>query len=321
MSQKRAFLESSNIRIARSYENGGVQFVLVPGLGAEGEVFSLLADCLSELKRSFVVLEPPGFGHRDPDEEGVALAHAADQVTRYGFINYNRPTIYVGHSAGAIEAIELACRNRNTIGIVVVNGLLDELANVIRRPLRYIWRYPVKAWCMSGLLLYMSGRLPKFLLRRLERPGHMLTRLLWPLIARPGKLNQETLRLLVHHNRCPSALQHLLANRNYDWSSLADKVTVPLLAIYGTRDPIDTPPDKSEFLRKCHETGRATAVPVKAGHCAQLEEPQLTAGLLVNFCDELTEVVGFITPQRCLKLQVSLAASGEFTFSRLQFVT
>ena len=266
----------------------GLSCVLLPGLGADGNIFSLVGDTLAVADRNVVILEAPGFGHRHPKESGVTLSEAADLVMKSGKLPEG-PTIYVGHSAGAMEAIELTLRDPNARGLVMVNGTLDELSALIDKPLRRVWRFPRKAYFMAGLLVYLTGWLPEFVLRRLQRPRHLLTRLLRPMVAYPYKLSDRALHALVRHNRHRSAWRHFCANRHYDLAAQADKVKVPVLIIHGQHDPLATPSEKSTFVMRLQARGVPVSIDsFDAGHCLPVELPEAVAAAIIGFEEEIS---------------------------------
>jgi len=272
---------------ARHDGRSSLSYVLLPGLGADGNVMSLVGEALAAADIGFVALEAPGFGPRHPKESGVSLGEAADVVMASGKLP-GRPAIYVGHSAGAMEAIELAVRDLLAKGSVVVNGKLDEVSMLIDKPPRRAWRFPRKAYFMAALLVYLTGWLPKFVLRSLEKPGHPLTRLLRPMVAQPDKLSDRGLQVLVRHNRHRSAWRHFRANRHYDLLARADNIKVPVLVIHGEHDPLATSPGCSAFVRRLQDRGiPVEVIAFNAGHCLPVELPEAVAAATIGFGEEL----------------------------------
>lgn len=265
----------------------GPWYVFLAGIGAEGEVFSLVADELEAAGKNVMVIEAPGFGYRDPRKKCVALSIAANEIVSSGKLPEG-PIICVGHSAGAMMALELAKSTRHVMGIVTVNGILDDVARGIDRPFWWAWRYPRKAYFMAGLLIYLTARLPEFVLRRLEKPGHLLGLLFWPMIAKPWKLSARARHVLVRYNRCASAWPLLRANRHYDLPAQAELVTVPVHVLHGTHDPLATSPDKSPFLKRLRAREVPVSIaPINAGHCAPVERPEVVASEIIGFGKEL----------------------------------
>ena len=275
----RTWLEPLTTRIVSQCDGDGPLYVLVPGLGAEGEIFSLVANVLRDHGKRYVIIEPLGFGYREPSACNVTLSDAAEAAYTSGALT-DEPAIYAGHSAGAMEAIELAKRNPNAIGLVLVNGTLDDLSDAIRRPLKYAWRHPHKVTQLASLVVYLTAKFPEFVLRKFERPG-AITAVGWPLIARPRKLSGESLSLLVRRNRCPGAWRHLRTNRHYNLAAQAPELTVPVLAICGKRDPLATRPHRSRFLKAC--TASVDTVLLDTGHHCPIEAPEEVAAALIEF--------------------------------------
>jgi pimeloyl-ACP methyl ester carboxylesterase len=228
-------------------------------------------------------VEPLGFGYRQPEFCGVTLSDAADVAFSSNVLS-SEPAIYVGHSAGAMLALELATCNPQALGVALVNGILDDLSDVMQRPLRYAWRHPFKSSQLALLLVYLIAKFPEALLRLLERGGS-ITAAGWPLIARPRLLSNECLSLLVRSNRCPGAWRHLRANRLYDLVGRANDVKVPVLAICGRRDPLATHPTRSRFLAAC--TTQVRTVLLDTGHHSPLEAPAHVAHALVLFANSV----------------------------------
>jgi pimeloyl-ACP methyl ester carboxylesterase len=250
---------------------------MIAGLGARFEIFGPTAEYLDG---SYVLVDPLGFGYRNPRDHGVSLTDAADHLLKSEKLP-DRPRIYVGHSAGALEAVELALADPKAVGLVMVNGLLDEISKVFNHPLRYMWRYPRKTLYIVNLLIYIHGWMPEFILRRMQQPGHPLTRLFRLVVAKPGELSSKALQTLVRDNRCPSALSQLLANRHYDMVSQAGKIGVPLLTVTGSQDRLTTPAFRSKFLKACPDHPKV--VTWDAGHCIPAEMPLELAEELTKF--------------------------------------
>lgn len=283
MRWRRPFQERGKIRFKHHLvSDDGVVFVLIAGLGAEYEIFSLVADALAVAGQNYILVEPPGFGYCDPKAASYTLQEAAELILDSPEVLRGRRLVYVGHSAGFMVAAELAATDRRAIGLVSVNGLLDGLAEVLNNP-RQAWRHPIKSLCLAGLLVYMCGWLPRFVQRILKKPGHPLTLMFWPLVARPRKLSKQALEALVDHNRCPSARAHLLFNRRYKYQCQAEALNVPLTVIYGQRDPLATPPEESDFLRKYCERHTANIVPSDTAHCTPVEAPHDVVVQLLRF--------------------------------------
>lgn len=281
MRQRREFLDPDVVRVVKEQPGFGPLFVLVPGLGSEGDVFAPLAEALYDRGAGFIVLEPRGAGWRDPRHCEVVVAEAAAHVAASGHINHPE-VIYVGHSAGAMTAMELALASPDSaVGVVMINGVLDDTSRLLRRPMHFGLRHPRRALDFIRLLAYLVGWMPEFTLKRLERPGHWMTSFFRPMIAHPRQLSAEALAGLVRYNRCKGAIRYLRANRHYDLVAQAARVTVPVLAICGDSDPLATSPDESEFLRSFG--GPVSVTTMATGHCSQLEAPHQVADAMVRF--------------------------------------
>jgi pimeloyl-ACP methyl ester carboxylesterase len=271
---------ADEVRVVSAQDNGrGLLYVLLPGLGAAGEVMQPLADCLVEAGHNYLIIEAPGHGYADPAGCGMSLQMSAQGVLNSGHVT--RPAIYVGQSGGGMLALELAHQDNRTMGVVLVNGLLDDISDLIHRPLRRGWRHPIKAYRLLGLLAYLTLWLPEFVLCRLECPGHWMGRSAKPLIKRPQDLSAPRLHLLVRHNRSRGAWRLLWANRHYDLPSQAGRLKQPLLVLTGLSDPLTTGIAASRFLQSCQVP--VTVQEVDAGHCLQLEQPEVVATYLSRF--------------------------------------
>ncbi len=282
---RREYLAPGHIGVDHYVGNErNVRLVLLPGLGAEGKVFVPVARRLQELGLTCTILELPGSGYRHPADSRVSVTKAAETLIESQILP-DGPIVYVGHSAGGMQAIEAAKLDDRAVGVVLLNAVLDHVSDVIHQPWRHAWRHPVKAVSLASLLVFLKAPGPEWLVRRYERPRHPLTLTFWPMIARPWRLSAEDLRCLMRHGRCPGAWKALIHNRHYDLASHASEVKVPMLVVCGKRDPLGTKPHQSRFLAACE--ARTDVLEIDCGHCSTLEAPEEVAQALMAFVTSL----------------------------------
>lgn len=263
-------------------------YVLIPGLGAEGKIWAYVAATLTNLGHEAVILEPPGFGYRRP-RDTYTLANAAKLVCTEEYLALDRPIIYVGHSAGAMMALELAKADPRTIGLVFVNGLMDSASDIIHRPFRSSLRHPRIAWRLGTLVLGIILPLPPVAVDFANRHYRTFRWAFWPLVARPGRMPRVHFQLLFEANRCPGALRALRTNRHYDLPSHAPDIQWPFLAIVGRRDPLTTKPHRSRFLLALPVDGYELRV-LEAGHVTPIETTHEVVAALLKFAQRLQTV-------------------------------
>lgn len=276
----------SEHRIAN--EDDDLVIGLIPGLGASSKLFLLVAEALEKLGLNSTLLEPPGFGDCNPQDEGFPLEEVAKVVLDDPTALRGKRIIYVGHSAGIFAATELAIADeRRAIGLGIIGGPLDDIGSVLNQPKR-AWRQPRRAAILVVLLGYIMGWLPKFLLGRMETPGSIFTLVFWPMIAKPRKLSREALCALTRHNRYRNAWQQLKANRRYRIASRGCLVNIPLLVVYGKHDPLITHPKNSVFIQECSKNvPDPNIVELDASHCLPVEAPEELAHHLARFAASL----------------------------------
>lgn len=248
----------------------GPVILLVHGTGASTHSFRELAAILS---KAFTVVVPdlPGHGFTDrPPSERLSLACMAQSLAEMLRTLGLRPSVVVGHSAGAAIAIQMCLDGSIDPDVVVsINGALlpfNGLACQVFSPLAKI--------------LALSPLVPWFLASRAARPGTVEQ-----LIRNTGSdVDAQSIdlyrRLFRTENHVASALGMMA---NWDLSTLERRLPelrVPLVLVAAGGDRA-VPPDQASAVKT--RVARGEVVYLRGlGHLAHEERPEALAEIIVR---------------------------------------
>ncbi|MDQ3942541.1 MAG: alpha/beta hydrolase [Actinomycetota bacterium] len=245
-------VDSGGVRLVTRDSGGeGRTVVLVHGLGFGQRSWDRVAPRLSAGGLRVVTYDQRGHGASDVSEEYSPSAFAEDLAAVLGELRLEEP-ILVGHSLGAMIALEHAASRDSCMGVVCVDGGLpvalpstdwEEVEAQMRRPLPRLM-----TWAMK--------------------------------VARLGtKLTSEELKGVVeeHDAKIP------------DLGGAYDRISCPILMVLGSRaDPVpqgeeirEAVSDGARSLRETHQKVEVKWLP--CGHNVPLERPKELADLIIRF--------------------------------------
>ncbi|MDG1430138.1 MAG: alpha/beta hydrolase, partial [Paracoccaceae bacterium] len=117
--------------LAAIAEGTGSQVLLIHGVGLRAEAWNAQIDALSKRHR-VVAVDMPGHGESPVPTDTLKLAQYTDAIAE----GISEPTIVVGHSMGAMIALDLAVRYPDHIkGVAALNAIFereDVATNAVR---------------------------------------------------------------------------------------------------------------------------------------------------------------------------------------------
>ncbi len=249
----------------------GPPIVLVHGLGGAASNWVALAPALAARHRVLAV-DLPGHGGSDPLPAAHGLASYADAVAVCAGEERLGPACFVGHSFGGAVVLEVALRRPELVSSVVLAAAAGISSSTLRaraglrtlgvlRPSRLAARYRAQV-------------ARRTFLRRLVFAG---------LAADPDVLSPEAVHGFLQGSSVLSegrtAADVLLA---HDPRPDLDRVTCPVLVLWGARDRFLPLADGHEYSRRL---GAPLRVLPDTGHLLISERPDDCAGLIERFLD------------------------------------
>ncbi|MHB1844125.1 MAG: alpha/beta fold hydrolase [Deltaproteobacteria bacterium] len=246
----------------------GPTVVLLHGLGASGESFLEVAE---ELAPHYRVIAPDllGNGRTDkPAGDYGAAALARHQAELLSTIGATPVHAVVGHSLGALVAVELCARLRDAGGV---------------RRLCLIDPPPPGGFPIAAFLARLAGGRTSVALGQALLPTKLLARLwLRYLYADPKRLRPEVLdryaELAAVRGSAAATVASLAAMGKL---RLPTDVAPPTLLLWGEEDPVFPPSGAADWQERLRSS-ELLVLPA-CGHCAPEEAPRAVARGLLDF--------------------------------------
>jgi pimeloyl-ACP methyl ester carboxylesterase len=271
------FAEVEGARV-RWFEAGhGESLLLVHGLGGAAVNWTLVAPRLAE-RRRVIVPDLPGHGGSGRPPDGARLTWYADALAALLGRIEAAPAAVVGHSMGGAVALRLAARRPDAVAALAV----VESAGIVSLTRR------------AGIFLTVSAALKPA--RKAARFRHRiagsnrLKRLVFGYWGAddPASLSAESvlgwLECTGAHVDTATAGKALVRDDpRYD----LDRISCPVVVVWGSRDRLISVEDGFEFARRLRAPIRV--VP-GAGHLVIGERPDECAAILDGFLDRIRQV-------------------------------
>jgi pimeloyl-ACP methyl ester carboxylesterase len=258
---------------------GDHTFIMIPGWSSPRTAWD---DTIKKLRRfgRCVTLDMPGHYPAEVPASytGISLEQLIDLETRAIVqISQGQPITLIGHSTGGLVSLCVAAQLPNQVKRVivvstVVRGKLTSILGLAQGLLR-AHLYPVywAPWRLTqlSLVIQMLGMMFYVYAWR----AHWRNAVAW-------RVARKT-RLLYKHNNLYQISVMLRSLEGYDISTICTTLKMPVLAIFGTNDPV-VPPEQSRWLGQhlCHAEIRELS---KVGHVPFLEVPELFDSLLLEW--------------------------------------
>ncbi len=278
------FVQAAGLRWHVQRLGSGPTLLLVHGTGAATHSWRALAPLLGH---DFEVVAPdmPGHGFTTmPRAQRLSLPYMAGALSALLEVLAVRPTLVVGHSAGAAVLIRMCLDGRIAPRAVIsLNGALLPLSGLAGQLFAPLAR-----------LLYTTSFMPRLFARRAADPA-VVRRMLGDTGSRVDPEALEYYGRLARNPRHVTAAIGMMAS--WDLEPLVrelPQLQPPLYLVVGTNDRMVRPAHAGR-VRRILPT--ATLVPLPGlGHLAHEEEPERIAGLVVGVGRSL----GLLPPARGL---------------------
>jgi pimeloyl-ACP methyl ester carboxylesterase len=269
-------------------EGQGAPLLLLHGYSDSADTWRPLLRVLAARGRRAVAVDMPGFGRAEPLQRGRPVLPQLDAfaaaLLRETAANGNlSPPVIVGNSLGGVvglRALEDASLPLGGVVAVSPAGLgiqpwLDLVARepVIHRllalPLPPALPVPFPASAVQWAVSVAYGRLA---------------------VGHPTRAPREVVRAYAGQYRARADLHHFvevarpLLRELHDCFRLAS-IERPVLLIWGAHDRL-TPPAAARLLLDAVAGSRLVTLD-DCGHCAQVEDPERVATLVIDFADEV----------------------------------
>lgn len=257
-------LERPGGTLAYDVQGEGPLAVLVPGLGDLRQEYRFLAPRLADAGYRVVSADLRGHGGSSVGWPSYAAeAYADDLIALIGELG-GGPAVLVANSFAADPAVRVAARRPELVSRLVLIGAFVRaapLSPLMRLTMRVLFNGPwqVRAWAWYYGTLFPSRKPEDFAAYR---------RALAANLAEPGRF--AAVRALIFRDE-PGADEALA------------RVTAPILALMGDRDP-DFPDPAAEGTWIAEHTGAGEAAVIEgAGHYPFSERPEATAERILGF--------------------------------------
>lgn len=264
----------------------GTGVLLIPGLGSNDAVWE-------EVRRGLIaevsVAVCAGAGSHQAKTIGATrieqYAKALWAIVEE--LGWHR-VILVGHSVGALTAVEMAASDASGLcqALVLPNGGVVSVSRMMAAPVCVGLHHPAKL--LAFVVIAAAGALPiPLALRSAVARSNWWSKYMLRWIAGPGLyMNQSRRRAVLEYVPDRGLGRALIANRHY-WSRLerlAPSIEIPVALLAGDRDPIASPSETLE-LKNYFKLGTMETCE-DAGHCIPLEAPEVVVAAVLRLLEE-----------------------------------
>lgn len=236
----------------------GAQIVLLHGVGLRSEAWNRQIDALAE-RYHVMALDMPGHGESVVRSEMSRVSDYTDAVVAA----FDEPALVVGHSMGAMIALDLAVRAPDRVrGVVALNAIFE--------------RSPEAAHAVQARAAELDGV-------SVADPTGALNRWFGADETPERAACQDWLRSVTPAGY-RAAYTAFANSAGPDRVDLA-RLSCPALFMTGALEPNSTPP-MSEAMAALAPTGRAIIVP-DAAHMMPMTHPEVVNAALLDFAAEV----------------------------------
>ncbi len=235
--------------------------VLIHGAAMDGSVWKYQADALARAGFSPITVDLPGHGESE-GEPSVTIKGYAGWLLAYLSV-LDEPVHLVGHSMGALVALETAAARPDLVASVTLLGVAD--------------RMPVNPDLLAGVA---TGD-----------PAMLVTMCSWMHARQPAGAPEWTpddTAATLQRSRPGVAFADLTACNDYPGAAVpAATVSVPMMLILGDQD-LMTKPSAAEPIATAAPDA-TTLVVEGAGHMLFVERPETVNEILVGFLEDVDQ--------------------------------
>jgi pimeloyl-ACP methyl ester carboxylesterase len=261
-------------------EGGGVPIALFHGYADSADTWRQVLDLIARQGRRAIAVDLPGFATADPlTPEPILpqLDEFALAAVRYVSGSGREPVVAGGNSLGGCIVLRMAQRHPTRLaGVMPIAPAGLEMT----RLLALVQRDPV-----LRSLLTLPAPVPALVLRAaVARLYRQLA------FAEPGAVDSRVVSAFTWHHRQRAKVAAALDTAHRLIPELKDaldpeRIAVPLLLVWGDRDRLVFHRGAQRILDAVPDARFELLEGI--GHCPQVETPERTAELLIEFSDEL----------------------------------
>lgn len=248
------------------YGTGGRSVVALPGIGDSRASYRQLGPLLAAAGFTVYALDLRGHGGSDAGFESYTAADVGDDAVAVMEALDLQEVVLLGNSIGAASGAHAALKSERVTRLVFLSGFVDDPPNFgwMRPLLMLLFAWPWGVWVWGQYRNTLFETLPS---DHAEHQARLLANL-----RESGRL--RAVRAMMCASKAATAAR-------------LSEVMVPTLIAMGAQDPDFTDP-VAEAERQSHLLGGQNRVAMieQAGHYPQIERPEETARVVLEFLKE-----------------------------------
>lgn len=261
---------------ALELEGEGPSVLLIHGYADSADTWRPVLDRLARAGRAATAIDLPGFATADKLHDGTRILEQHDSFVRAAVravAGRSGEVVVAGNSLGGLLSIRAAQNDALPIvGIAPIAPAGFDLA----RWIGLVEREPI----LRRMLALPLPIPPAAVRQAVARAYSVLA------FQHPGKVDPQVISAFASHHRDRETVRRYLDTARRLYPELAncfelEKVTVPVLLIWGDRDRMVTHRGATKLLDALPETAYVELA--DCGHCPQIEAEDRVAELLLDF--------------------------------------
>ena len=229
----------------------------------------------------------PGHGGSTTRHARITPAGLAHRLADFVDAEMSAPVLVVGHSLGAVVALEFAARHGHLVrGCFLLSGPPCDVLDVLSSP--FDRRHSRRSQRIAlGMGLSGAPLLPRLVVQRRTRTVNGQMALLAGQVADAEALSEGQRRAALDDLGSGRILATLVGALFRDFRSDFGAVQCPCRCMVGERDTIVSRAELESFFEEIDLQCPVLELP-NVGHLPMIERPQVIANEIVSFCSGLT---------------------------------
>ena len=257
-------LQTPHGRIAyETFGSGGQPIVALPGIGDTRASYRRLAPLLAAAGHTVYVLDLRGHGASDVGFPSYTSEDIGDDVVALLEALDLRDAVVLGNSVGAAASVHASLMSERVARIVLLSGFVGDPPNfgLMRLALGLLFAWPWGVWAWGSYRKTLFATAPA-----------------------DAEVNQADVLANLREPGRLSAMRQMLGASKADIERRLPEVKVSALIAMGAADP-----DFADPVAEAERQGRLlggnnqVALVEQAGHYPQIEQPETTARLILDF--------------------------------------
>lgn len=248
--------------------------LMIHGVSADSTTWAPLITCAAdspELLGNILLIDLPGYGASENIKKSLWIPEVGTALMQIAHdLNIDKMRLF-GHSMGGFLALDMASRFNQVTSVHVAAGSYFAILNTIKQPMRNIWKNPRTAilWDTYWAISYM-GKAGHTLVNALAKVG-LSRQIADPFLAHPSLASKSEILEMLDQLNSAGIVRTARNGPEYDAVARWGSIQVPLVAVFGTHDPLVTEWD-ADLLRAVNP--KSTTVHVEnSSHMLIVEQP------------------------------------------------